>query len=177
MRPKGPYVLAGYCAGTFIAWEMAWRLRASGETVPLVLAIDPPPFFGDFIGGGHGEDPLYERNFRDKALKDFRDAANIHLAFAWIRDNERALDAAVRTASALRQAFLAYRPRPYDGPVVFLCSRNKAGLIAKPGSAWQPLVSGGIEIETIADLHLGLFLPTNSTLAVTIDRVLRARDL
>jgi thioesterase domain-containing protein/acyl carrier protein len=176
VRPNGPYLLAGYCAGTFVAWEMAWRLRASGEQVSLVIAIDPPPDFGEYIGGGRSDEEGDGSSFRAKALSDFKDAAHTHLAFGWIRDNPRALETAVNTAVALRQAFLEYRPRPYDGPVLFVCSENKAKRIQRHGSSWRRLL-GQVDVETLAKLHFGLFLPSNDALGRTIDRALKARDL
>jgi acyl-CoA synthetase (AMP-forming)/AMP-acid ligase II/thioesterase domain-containing protein/acyl carrier protein len=44
--PKGPYVLAGGCAAGVVAFEIAQRLRAQGESVPLLVLCDvnyPPP--------------------------------------------------------------------------------------------------------------------------------------
>jgi thioesterase domain-containing protein/acyl carrier protein len=176
VRPSGPYLLAGYCAGMFVAWEMAWRLRASGEQVPLVIGIDPPPSFGEYIGGGRSDEDAEDSNFRSKALSDFRDAANLHLSFAWIRDNPRALEAAVNTAVALRQAFLDYRPRAYDGPVLFVCSENKAKRILRHGSDWRRLL-GDVDVESLAKKHFGLFMPSNKALGRAIDQALKARDL
>lgn len=176
VRPTGPYVLAGYCAGMFVAWEMAWRLRASGEQVPLVIGIDPPPDFGEYIGGARSDEEDDGSSFRTKAMSDFKDAAQTHKAFAWIKDNPRALEAAVNTAVALRQAFLEYRPRPYDGPVLFVCSANKAKRILRHGSNWRRLL-GHIDVETLTRLHLGLFMPHNTALGRAIDRGLKARDL
>lgn len=45
VQPHGPYLLAGRCAGAVVAYEMAQRLRADGEEVPLLAALDsdPPP--------------------------------------------------------------------------------------------------------------------------------------
>jgi thioesterase domain-containing protein len=40
-RPKGPYLIGGFCIGALIAHEMARQLRESGEEVPLVVLIDP----------------------------------------------------------------------------------------------------------------------------------------
>jgi thioesterase domain-containing protein/acyl carrier protein len=176
VRPTGPYLLAGYCAGMFVAWEMAWRLRASGEQVPLVIGIDPPPNFGEYIGGGRSDEDADGSSFRTKALSDFKDAADMHKAFAWIKDNPRALETAVNTAVALRQAFLDYRPRPYDGPVLFVCSENKAKRILRHGSNWRQLL-GHVDVETLTKLHFGLFLPNNKALGRAIDRGLKARDL
>lgn len=38
--PHGPYLLGGYCAGGLVALEMARRLKADGDDVPLVVIID-----------------------------------------------------------------------------------------------------------------------------------------
>ncbi|HTD68004.1 MAG TPA: amino acid adenylation domain-containing protein [Candidatus Limnocylindria bacterium] len=40
-RPRGPYLLGGFCVGALVAHEMACRLRAAGEDVPFVALIDP----------------------------------------------------------------------------------------------------------------------------------------
>jgi len=40
VRPTGPYFLAGYCNGGYVAIEMARRLVAAGERVPVVVVID-----------------------------------------------------------------------------------------------------------------------------------------
>jgi hypothetical protein len=45
VQPGGPYLLAGRCNGATVAYEMAQRLRAEGEQVPLLASLDsdPPP--------------------------------------------------------------------------------------------------------------------------------------
>ncbi len=43
VRPHGPYLLAGRCNGATVAFEMAQRLRAEGEEVPLLVALDSSP--------------------------------------------------------------------------------------------------------------------------------------
>src|SRR5262249_20877000 len=40
LRPRGPYLLGGYCNGGLIAFEMARRLRAQGERVDLLFLVD-----------------------------------------------------------------------------------------------------------------------------------------
>jgi thioesterase domain-containing protein len=39
-QPRGPYLLGGYCHGGLVAHEMARRLVAAGEEVPLVVVVD-----------------------------------------------------------------------------------------------------------------------------------------
>jgi thioesterase domain-containing protein len=43
VRPTGPYLLTGYSMGGLVAFEMARRLVAGGETVHSVVLVDSPP--------------------------------------------------------------------------------------------------------------------------------------
>ncbi|HYT29071.1 MAG TPA: thioesterase domain-containing protein, partial [Ktedonobacteraceae bacterium] len=45
IQPKGPYLLGGFCNGGLMAYEMARQLRAAGESLDMLLLIDPasPP--------------------------------------------------------------------------------------------------------------------------------------
>ena len=40
LLPHGPYVVGGYCASAFVAFEMARQLIAQGEQVPVVVVIE-----------------------------------------------------------------------------------------------------------------------------------------
>src|SRR5205807_6894315 len=42
VHPEGPWRLAGYCFGTIVAFELAQRLVAAGETVELVAMFNGP---------------------------------------------------------------------------------------------------------------------------------------
>jgi len=42
-RPEGPYLLAGYCLGGLVAFEMARQLQANGRPVGLLAIVDVPP--------------------------------------------------------------------------------------------------------------------------------------
>lgn len=41
IQPHGPYLLGGFCNGGVIAFEMAQQLRAQGETIDLLVLIEP----------------------------------------------------------------------------------------------------------------------------------------
>ncbi len=62
VRPHGPYLLAGRCNGATVAYEMAQRLRAAGEEVPLLISLDsdPPPSGPIELSPGIGYDPIME---------------------------------------------------------------------------------------------------------------------
>ena len=40
LQPEGPYLIAGYCFGGLVAYEMAQQLQAAGETVAPLLLIE-----------------------------------------------------------------------------------------------------------------------------------------
>ena len=43
VRPKGPYVIGGFCIGGLVAYELAQQIEASGDTVEMLLVIDAAP--------------------------------------------------------------------------------------------------------------------------------------
>jgi amino acid adenylation domain-containing protein len=62
VQPRGPYLLAGRCNGATVAYEMAQRLRAEGEEVPLLATLDsdPPPAGPHEIVPGVAYDAMME---------------------------------------------------------------------------------------------------------------------
>jgi thioesterase domain-containing protein/aryl carrier-like protein len=43
IQPAGPYLLGGFCNGGLVAYEMARQLHAAGQTVELLVLMDPMP--------------------------------------------------------------------------------------------------------------------------------------
>jgi|GEM_PF-1875866 len=43
VRPKGPYVIGGFCIGGLVAFELAQQIKASGDLVEMLLIIDAAP--------------------------------------------------------------------------------------------------------------------------------------
>lgn len=41
VQPEGPYLLGGYCNGGLVAYEMAQQLHVRGQTVDLLVLMDP----------------------------------------------------------------------------------------------------------------------------------------
>lgn len=41
IQPEGPYFVSGYCNGALLAYEMARQLLAQGQTIGLLLLMDP----------------------------------------------------------------------------------------------------------------------------------------
>jgi surfactin family lipopeptide synthetase A len=44
VQPEGPYLLGGFCNGGLVAYEMARQLHAAGETIDLLVLINPTLF-------------------------------------------------------------------------------------------------------------------------------------
>lgn len=40
VRPRGPYIIGGFCIGGLVAYELAQQIEASGEKVEMLLVID-----------------------------------------------------------------------------------------------------------------------------------------
>ena len=45
-RPKGPYVIGGFCVGGLVAYELAQQIKAGGDDVEMLLIIDAAPADG-----------------------------------------------------------------------------------------------------------------------------------
>src|SRR5437588_1598546 len=41
VQPQGPYLLGGWCNGGLVAYEMARQLHAAGQTIDLLVLMDP----------------------------------------------------------------------------------------------------------------------------------------
>src|SRR5262249_14940502 len=137
VQPRGPYHLVGTCMGAVVAYELAQRLVAAGETVGLLALIEPRPpaqvvkhdaplpsgpgSVLRFIGGRLR---LYWRTFQGlsgrERLAYLKSRAAMVIEMITSRDlfrgNRTELSLAiVRQANLL--AVHAYQPREYRGPV------------------------------------------------------------
>ena len=46
VRPRGPYLLGGYCFGGIVAYEIAQQLKKCNEEIALLVLLDPPVAYG-----------------------------------------------------------------------------------------------------------------------------------
>ncbi|MEM6455473.1 MAG: alpha/beta fold hydrolase, partial [Acidobacteriota bacterium] len=157
-QPSGPYLLGGSSMGGMVAWEIAHRLRAAGETVALVALFDtygpghlppapegpPPAMPGVDL---HGPRPADER-----ALLRVRHVLGV---------NARAMH--------------AYRPPALDAPAVFLrASERRENEPDHPERAWIDLAEDGLAVHVVPGGHTGMFEPPHvERLARQLRRSLR----
>ncbi|MBV8685288.1 MAG: amino acid adenylation domain-containing protein [Alphaproteobacteria bacterium] len=166
-RPRGPYLLAGWCTNGILAFEVARQLRAAGEAVPL-LAV------------GHSMNPVAFQ--RISAAEMRRSKIRYHLrvwgslpltrrlAYAYDRARGVLEEAGVaapdlpegrrRNAAALERAAYAYRPGAYEGAMALFQPADRLDVLdAAPG--WAEVVAGPLEAHDIPGTHGTMIEPPN----------------
>ena len=167
-RPRGPYLLGGWCTNGILAYEVARQLRASGEDVPL-LAL------------GHSTNPVAFQRItaaqmrRSKVryhLKAWR-ALPLERRFGYAIERARGVleevgaatpvlpDSRYRAnAAALEAAAYRYHPQPYDGAVALFQPAERLDVLdTLPG--WTEVVSGPLEAHDIPGSHGTMAEPPN----------------
>jgi len=178
VQPHGPYRLGGYSFGGNVAFEMALRLRAAGETVANLVLIDalPPETY-------HGV-RVSEDGFCAVAPELLRTAIGDD-AVSHAGPPPRSLDEVVemlrqptwtdRTAAEYRrflsvwlanfEALTAHRPdATYDGPAVLLSATDPRPLVfdlldlpAVPPDGWRRHLTGPFRIVPVPGDHYTMF--------------------
>jgi len=161
LQPRGPYFLAGYSFGGLIALEMARRLKQAGETIALLAFIDSYPHPHHF--------PLLDRAYVKLRTGLGRDPG-LGLAPAAIA----AGPALQRVYDASYAALLHYRPRPYEGRVVFL-RPNRSLFPVHPAKIWVRYVDE-IDLHTVPGDHDSMVRAEVGALAATFSACLAAAE-
>jgi phthiocerol/phenolphthiocerol synthesis type-I polyketide synthase D len=192
LRPDGPYRLAGWSFGGFLAFEAAQQLTAAGESVELLALIDPILPLPEPTGVPEIE--LLRRRFhRFEEFLQTSYGARVKLPLARLArlDDEAQAELLVATILAAdvvdrrvstailahqRRSFLdarlleRYRPARYAGSVVFYSSESPVpGGLRDPrfdrsdaARGWDA-VCPNLEIVTVSGHHLSLLDPPHVT--------------
>ncbi|CNG71421.1 linear gramicidin synthetase subunit D [Mycobacterium tuberculosis] len=164
VRPAGPYHLAGWSLGGLVAYEMAVRLQAAGESVGLLALIDS--YRGQDLAGDQRE--ILHELLQGIGVDAAAIAPDGNPDMAQIMEILAARDDALATLAeddlvnvyrnyenGLRQAE-EYRPGRFRGDLVFFTAlRGRTGDSPTARGNWGPLVDGEIEDYPIdAEHHL-----------------------
>jgi amino acid adenylation domain-containing protein len=189
VRPHGPYLLCGHCIGGNIAVEVARRLRARGEEVPLVVMF-----------WTHANEPVIKSNVDDEvALLTMALARGEELVsrelLAGLGAEERLLtvvnaaaeagtliagaedvDQARRNVEVFKanaRAVVDYRHAPYDGDVLLLIPDADDAFAPGDVFGWDDVVTGRLEVASIpGDRGTCLDEPlVRGTAEVLVDRI------
>jgi acyl-CoA synthetase (AMP-forming)/AMP-acid ligase II len=182
IRPTGPYILGGACAGGYPAFEIARQLTEAGDKVLGVILIDPDvhpntaPWF-------HWDDPNKLSVRAWSVVLRYWWAARRRLVFMRRRlekkppnrrepfetgvNRERQIAIRVGLIDALK----IYRPRPFNGDIYMLCcARSKAYLIdMKHG--WETLARH-VQYFVAGQEHEDLFHEALPSLAIALNKAL-----
>ena len=175
MRPGGPYALVGYSAGGLVALEMAQRLTAAGDEVPLVVLLDTYPSRSIWplrchaaILGRQALRALWsllragprallrEVARRLRSLSDYLSASGVSVLPPPPLVAEGVSAASRRVHLASFNAGEAYRPVPYAGKVLFVQPDEVPDLEPRrPSQVWGRLLPD-FEVCRVPGTHLGL---------------------
>jgi thioesterase domain-containing protein len=159
-RPSGPYVLAGICAGAFVAMELARALTAAGEFVGTVILLDPPAVPHSHYPLSRTVNPKTDRRIYRQACADVEPmlrklAARFDLPFD--ANDAAQLRRAIDVAIATHLAFYRYVPPPYDGPTEFIISAGRARGHLRPEGPWKNIVARPGRFHIIPGRHYEFF--------------------
>ncbi|MEO7081749.1 MAG: thioesterase domain-containing protein, partial [Flavobacteriales bacterium] len=164
VQPEGPYMLGGYSFGGIVAYEMACQLKAAGHDVPLLALFDmpiPKHFIESMDDDAKFYQPLKRTVMRWLVQLELRRGKirSLKLRHFHIIDN-------------YDKAILAYRPKPYSGPVTIFKAERTPG---PDDMGWSTLVTGPLDIKVLPGDHYSLIKDPEvvrlvKELSVSIDR-------
>ena len=144
LRPHGPYVLGGHCAGALVALEMARALVREGESVPAVFIIDanaPQPAPRVFEGVSFGN--VSARPSRRRLTSE----PSTTTSAAPFADDLPAGDAFSRYREAMRR----YPSTPYAGAMILLQAQGNRD--PRPALGWTAVNPDVVVRLAVGDHH------------------------
>jgi thioesterase domain-containing protein len=179
LQPTGPYHLGGFCMGAHVAFEIAQRLRRSGQQVNLLMAIDSYNFNGVAL-----EHTLIERirhamqkvsfhlsNVTQLGLKGQRlyltDKLKIAIAREIARFSVKMSDLLGLNRGGPREEFIedindramfAYMPCVYPGKMTLFKPQQNYAFMRDPFNGWHQVAAGGLEVFELPVDPGGIFI-------------------
>lgn len=189
----GPYFLGGYSLGGLLAFEMACQLRAQGETVGLLVLLDTMfpgiarrpinpvtrilGLWDQFRVRAHAFLELSRAQRRAYLRRHFRHAiARLGRSFSSSDATRPSPHDLLHSpiSARLDEVSRRYRPREFDGSLVYLRATGRGKAASDDIAAWRRVVRGKVHTRRIPGQHESLVFPPNAVaLAAQLRRVLR----
>jgi thioesterase domain-containing protein len=163
VQPQGPYRLLGWSFGGVIAYEIARQFRRDDREVSLLALVDAR---GHYPGEPFAREenimwvveralgrlsPDFVERLRSLPLEEQVDYALAEVTRAGLPP---LLKAALQIFRANTEAWVRYRPSPYEGHMVLLLATETQWPDGRgPLPYWTPLVSGGITVHPLPTDH------------------------
>jgi thioesterase domain-containing protein len=142
VQPQGPYMLAGYCMGGTVAFEMACQLRRSGYDIGLLALFDTYNWIK--------MTPVSALQMPLLKLQEWWFSWNHFL----LMPSEKKIEALTRRArpaslDAITERngtmALRYTPQTYDGRISHFYTTHKYPRYARPEMEWHGLTTAGVD--------------------------------
>ena len=155
LQPRGPYRFLGFSTGGLIAFEIAQRLQAVGDSVARLVLLDAraaAEFPESVRRGGYAS-----------VLDEFLRPHILQLMPANTPPAE--VDPILRVARATAEATFAYEPRPYAGQVVFVSPEsvdNPFVYPSTPPEAFWGRMASTLELRKVPGNHYSMMSDANA---------------
>lgn len=168
VQPQGPYLIAGYCFGSWVAVEIARQLCDAGQQVNALFLIDPQLPAGILPEGQRSEVKQHKiarflkriRGFTPRSLvrtlrfRLYKTVNRVRIRLLWLvvlhLPATHWLSRLVlrRPPNAIAVMALDYRPAPYEGDACILMPNNKK-IDRYQRHAWESYIEGSLEFESL----------------------------
>jgi amino acid adenylation domain-containing protein len=152
-QPHGPYFLGALCAGAYIAAAMGRLLREAGERVLPLLLLDPPDRLLRAGYASMSEEAFVKKMKKRRAMGSSAGPVN----------DPAYMKAVIRVAMAFEDAIAHHRPRPYDGDVYMLSSRDRSQ--AQGADELRNVFTGQMKRYEVGTTHAESLNPRNPVFA------------
>jgi amino acid adenylation domain-containing protein len=152
VQAHGPYYLGGFSIGGVLAYEVAQRLRRSGEEIGLIVLLDtmlPGRGFKHFMAGVLRRLRLIRR----EGIKHFA-----HVFRVYRKQTAQRYEPGSRRNQAYAQIIRAYDPAPCDMPALFLQAGDDPS--TAPAYGWKGLIAD-LNVERVPGAHMDIMDPPN----------------
>ncbi|NNH70511.1 non-ribosomal peptide synthetase [Nocardia uniformis] len=164
IQPSGPYHLLGWSLGGVLAHAIAVQLQDDGDQVALLGMMDSrlrtadapvagstvtvPELLGGLLGGRAAEFGLDETVDLPGLAQRLSCLPEPFASFGAARI-ERVVDAAIMSAAL----DAAYRPRPFDGDLVYFTAAQDDPSCSANARTWVTAVTGSVHNHPVAATH------------------------
>lgn len=186
VQPQGPYHVAGWSFGAYVALEIATQLRQQGQPVAKVILLDTPPLSANKLSNlidlltffltssaPHIWPYIYDyiqlQLSANQLPKDgnFWDLIRLlnpeTIVKLWERESrlmtlrQPAVQRVIGVIKANSEALIQYQPKPYTGKITLFNGDPLFGINAQNSIAgWLNLAQGGTEVYQIPGHHFSV---------------------
>ncbi len=186
VQPKGPYYLAGWSFGAYVALEIATQLEQQGQQVAKVILLDTPPLSADrttnfvnllrfFLTSSlqHSWPYIYDYFYlyfvgdKTQQSMDFWHlislinpesiAKVVKHESRLMKFRQPVLQRVLHILQANSEALINYKPKSYPGRITLFCTNSQFGSHDQEHTqGWLDLAAQGLEICQIPGHHFNL---------------------